>query len=208
MRLAQRGISSERVLRAVRSLDMACLRLCEGQYMDLEFQDQLMVTEAAYLDMADRKAGALVGCAAESGGLAAGADDTVCSALRDMGAKLGSAWQISRDTGDLWGERGDAMTASNVIAKRKSLPVIHALEHGSLAAKRELGTIYMKRVLEPEDASRLVAILDETGARAAAGERASRLAEEGLAAASVAGVSPDRMGLLRELGDWALAGRA
>ena len=207
MRLAQRGTSPERVLRAVRSLDIACLRLCEGQYMDLEFQDQLMVTEVAYMDMVNRKAGALVGCAAESGGLAAGADDAICSGLQQMGEKLGAAWQISRDTRDLWGDRGDGITASNVIAKKKSLPVIHALERGSVSAKRELGAIYMKRVLEASDTSRLVEILEETGARAAAQERALQLVDEGLAAASGAGVSPDGMDPLRELGHWALSGR-
>ncbi len=205
MRLSQRGTSPERVLRAVRSLDQACLLLCEGQYMDLEFQDQMMVAESAYMNMVNRKAGALAGCAAESGALAAGADDAQCAALHGLGVKLGAAWQIARDIGDLWGERGDGITASNIITKKKSLPIIHALEHGNLAAKRELGTIYMKRVMEPEDASRLVAILDETGARAAAEGRARHLAEGGLAAAAAA-VSPDGMNLLRGLVEWALQG--
>ena len=206
MRLAHSGAPPERVLRAVRSLDTACLQLCEGQYMDLEFQDQLMVTSAAYMDMVTRKAGALTGCAAESGGLAAGASDVLCDALRQCGVNLGSAWQIARDIGDLWGERGDGMTASNVIAKKKSLPVIHALEHGSLAAKRELGNIYMKRVMEPADASRLISILEDTGARAGAEDRAQRLLEEGFATLSGSGLSSDGMALLRELGEWALQG--
>ena len=70
MRMVGNGTSPERVLRAVRSLDTACLRLCEGQYMDLEFQDQMIVTNTAYLEMVNRKAGALTGCAAESGALA------------------------------------------------------------------------------------------------------------------------------------------
>ncbi len=205
MRLARRGASPERVLRAVRSLDSACLMLCEGQYLDLEFQDQLMVTDAAYLEMVNRKAGALTGCAAEAGALAAGASNAQCDALHELGVKLGAAWQIARDTGDIWGERGDGMTASNIIAKKKSLPLIHALDHGSLSAKRELGAIYMKRVLDPEDASRLIAILDETGARAAVEGRARQLMEDGLAAATGA-VSSDGMGLLRELGEWALEG--
>ena len=205
MRLTQRGMPPERVLRAVRSLDSACLRLCEGQYMDLEFQDQLMVTDAAYLNMVNRKAGALAGAAAEAGALAAAADDAQCDAVHDFGASLGTAWQIARDIGDLWGERGDGMTASNVISKKKSLPVIHALEHGSLSAKRELGSIYMKRVLEPEDATRLVAILEETGARASAESRAAQMVEESLATASSV-VSPDGMELFRELGQWALSG--
>ena len=206
MRLARRGAHPERVLRAVRSLDQACLLLCEGQYLDLEFQDRLMVTDVAYLDMIYRKAGALTGCAAESGALAAGASDAKCDAFHQFGAKLGAAWQIARDIGDLWGERGDGVTASNIIAKKKSLPIIHALEHGSLAAKRELGSIYMKRVMEPQDATRLVAILEETGARDATENRARQLADDALDSASEAGVSPDGLELLRELSQWALEG--
>ena len=206
MRLGRRGAPPDRVLRAVRSLDRACLSLCEGQYKDLEFQDRLMVTTASYLDMVRQKSGALAGCSAETGALAAGAEDARCDAFQELGGKLGAAWQIARDTADLWGERGDAMTASNIIAKRKSLPIIHALEHGSLSAKRELGSIYSKRVLEQEDAARLVAIVDETGARTAADDRARQLVEEGLTSASQAGVSQPGMAQLDELAQWALSG--
>ena len=206
MRMAGNGTPAERVLRAVRSLDTACLRLCEGQYMDLEFQDQLMVTTVAYMEMVNRKSGALTGCAAESGALASGASDEQCKSLQQMGVNLGAAWQISRDVGQLWGERGDGVTPSNIINKKKSLPLIHALEHGTISARRELGAIYMKRVLEPEDANRLVAILDEAGSRPVAEGKARELAEDGLAAASDAGLSADGMALLRELGEWALEG--
>ena len=206
MRLAGNGTPPDRVLRAVRSLDTACLRLCEGQYMDLEFQDQLMVTNSAYLEMVSRKSGALTGCAAEAGALASAATNEQCDVLHSFGVSLGAAWQIARDVGQLWGERSDGVTASNVIGKKKSLPLIHALEHGSIAARRELGTIYMKRVLELEDANRLVAILDEAGSRSIAEGKARELVEDGLAAASGIGLSPDRMALLRELGEWALAG--
>ena len=41
--------------------------------------------------------------------------------------------------------------------------MIHALQNSDTAAKRELGTIYMKRVLEPGDTPRIVAILEEAG---------------------------------------------
>ena len=206
MRLGALGLPADRVLRAVRSLDKACLQLCEGQYMDLEFQDQMMVTSVSFLDMVSRKAGALVGSAAEAGAPAADADENQCQALHVLGVKLVTAWQIARDIDDFWGERGDAVTASNIIARKKSLPVVHALENGSVAAKRELGSIYMKRVLEAEDAARLVTILNETGSRDAAELRSRHLADEGLSAAMSAGVSEDGMGALRELAEWALSG--
>ena len=206
MRLTNRGVPPNQVLRAVESLDRACLVLCEGQYMDLEFQDRLMVTSAAYFDMIRRKTGALTGCSAESGALVAGADEDGCARFRDMGTKLGMAWQVSRDVQDLWGHQGDAMTASNVLQKKKSLPLVHTLENAPLAAKRELGNIYMKRVLQPEDVSRLVEILDQAGARKFAEGKAEELVDQALACLEEAELSSQGEEGLRRLGRLALEG--
>ena len=206
MRLAERGVPPEQVLRAVQSLDRACLVLCEGQYMDLEFQDRLMVTSEAYFDMIGRKTGALTGCSAESGALAAGADAARCAQFRDMGAKLGMAWQISRDVLDLWGRQGDAMTAGNVLQKKKSLPLIHALETAPVAAKRELGSIYMKRVLEPEDVSRLVEVLGQGDSRRFAEGKAGELVDQALAYVDENTLSGQGGEVLRGLGRLALEG--
>lgn len=208
MCLTQRGVPADRVLQAVESLDRACLTLCEGQYMDLEFQERLMVTSAAYLDMIARKTGALTASSAQSGALAAGVDEGVCAQFRDMGSKMGMAWQLSRDVADLWGSKGDGNTASNVLNKKKSLPVIHALEHADLAGKRELGTIYMKRVLQPEDASRLIEILETVDARRFALEKAGELRDQALESLDGAALAEDRKESLARLGQWALEGIA
>lgn len=189
MRWSDAGTPAETVLDALRSLDQACLTLCEGQYMDLTYQDELMVVESAYLDMIERKSGALAGCAARLGGVAAGANPDTCAALQEWGVKLGMAMQIYADIGDLWGSRGDGMTASNVLNKKKSLPVIHALTHAPAPVKRELGGIYMKRVLEPDDARRLAAILTDVGARAYAEDKARGLLDEAVAALDGAGAA-------------------
>jgi geranylgeranyl diphosphate synthase type I len=204
MRLAQKGVPADRVLRAVELLDRACLTLCEGQYMDLDFQDQLLVTSGAYYDMIGRKTGALAGCSAELGALAAGMDEGVCLQVRDAGRRLGMAWQIGEDITDLWGRRGDGMTASNVLTKKKSLPLILAMETAELAVKRELGNIYAKRVLQPEDVSRVIAILDQAQARQNSEDKARELVDEALGALADAGLAEERMGDLKFLGRWAL----
>ena len=206
MRLAQRGVPPERVLTAVLSLDRACLSLCEGQFMDLNFQDQLMVTSADYYDMIGRKTGALTACSAELGAIAAGADDAVCATFHKVGRSLGMAWQISLDIAGLWGQWGDGMTPSNVLNKKKSLPLIHALENSPVAAKRELGNIYVKRVLQPDDVSRIVSILDEVDARQFAEDKVRELAQEALTALSETGLSEERLAPVRDLSQWALEG--
>ena len=207
MRLGQRGIGAERLLKAVETLDRTCLTLCEGQYMDLSFQDQLMVTSRDYYDMIERKTGTLTGCSAELGALAAGADDTVCNQFREMGSRLGMAWQITQDIAELWGQRGDGITPSNILNKKKSLPLIYTLESSGTSAKRELGRIYMKRVLEPEDVSRIIAILEEAGARQYSEARARELMEQATAALADVDLTEEQQEKFRHLGQWALEAR-
>ena len=206
MRLTQRGVPAERVLRAVESLDRACLALCEGQYLDLDFQDKLVVTVNAYYDMIARKTGSLVGCSAEIGALAAGVDEAASGRFRDAGSRLGMAWQLSRDIAELWGRRDGAMAPASVLHKKKSLPLIYALDNASVAVKRELGTIYMKRVLQPEDASRVIEILEQAGARGFAEGKAAEKVEEAMAAIEGVGLPPERLEGLRNLGRLALQG--
>ena len=199
MRLAQRGVPADRALRAVASLDRACLTLCEGQYMDLEFQNQLMVTSHAYYDMIRRKTAALAECSAELGAIAAGGDDGACETFREIGSNLAMAWQINQDVSDLWGKHGDGMTPSNVLDKKKSLPLIHALENAPVSSKRELGNIYMKRVLQPEDVSQVITILDESGSRLFALDKSRELAQQAIELVDASGLSQERLTLLRLL---------
>ena len=205
MRLDRNGVNPDRVLRAVESLDQACLSLCEGQFMDLSLQDQLVVTRSAFHDMFSRRAGALTGCSAELGALAAGADDTVCARFRDLGRLLGMAWEVNRDVADLWGGRQEGQSSGGVLSK-KSLPLVHALENAGGAAKRELGVIYEKQVLLPADVSRLIDILDQSGSRNFAEGKAKDLVEQALESIVGAGVPEPGMDGLRHLGQWALQG--
>jgi len=204
MRLSQNGVPAEKVLKAVRSLDLACLALCEGQYMDLQFQDQMLVSVPDYMDMISRKAGALAACATESGALTAGASDEDCGIFREVGQSMGMAWQISQDIDDLWGEHGDGMTPSNVLNKKKSLPLVHTLENADVSTKRALGAIYMKRVLEADDVKKMIEILDDTDARQTSQKKAQELVDEALI--KVKGVSQEGKTALVSLGQWAVDG--
>lgn len=208
MRLGQRGVPAARVLRAMEALDRACLGLCEGQYLDLGFQDQIMVSSSDYYEMVGRRSGALAGCSAELGALAAGAEDELCSKAQQVGSKMGMAWQIIQDSADLWGPRGEGMAASDLPNKKKTLPLIYALETASPATKRELLAIYMKRVLEPQDVSRVTHLLDEAGARQYTEAKARELVEQALELVEGIGLVPERLEPLRQLGELALTARA
>ena len=166
--------------------------------------DQLLVTEADYLDMVRRKSGSLPGCSAQLGALASGVEADVCVRFQELGAKLGMAWQLTRDVSSLWGPEGDGSTASNVLNKKKSLPIIYAFEHSDIPTKRELGNIYMKRVLERDDTLRIIEILEKCDARQYAEDQAQQLAGETLATLRELSLPEEGLTSFETLTSWAL----
>ncbi|MDE2899887.1 MAG: polyprenyl synthetase family protein [Chloroflexota bacterium] len=189
------GADPERVLDAAMVMDAAALDLFEGQQQDLSLQLQPAATPSAYLAMAERQSGAVLGCAAQLGALAAGADEAAQAACRSAGRSLGVALRLQDDIRELWGAEG----TSTVV--RRSFPVVLAIESAPVAVKREIGTLLMARTHGPKDAARLAELLDEAGARQGAVDAAlaARAAfAEGLGRA---GIAPERRGELVALAE-------
>ena len=113
------GADPERVLDSAMVMDSAALDLFEGQQQDLSMQLQPAATRQAYLDMAARQTGALLGCAAQLGALAAGADRAAQDACREAGRSLGVALRLQYDITQLW---SGAEAAPNPVV-HKSYPV-------------------------------------------------------------------------------------
>jgi geranylgeranyl diphosphate synthase type I len=164
MRLHQRGTPVDSVLKAMQLLDRSSLALCEGQHMDLAFQERLDPSVDFYERMAERKSGALVACAMGLGALTAAEDESVVAALHNCGREIGTAWQMAQDIRDLAGSTGQDGPSDSLLNKKKLLPIVRALESGEPSLKRELGTMYFKRILDPEDVHRMVEILEEASA--------------------------------------------
>ena len=200
-RMAERGAPLDAVLEATRTLDRACLEMFEGQHIALRFQEQVAVTREAYMRMVDRRAGALPGCAAELAALVAGADAPVREACALAGHRIGAATWIRADIDALWGrDPGDEHTGD--VLNRASLPFIHALEVAPVSVKRELGTLSMKRVLEPGDAPRVTELLDGVGAREACAARADQALREALDALTAARIPPGALDEVRGVVDF------
>ena len=200
MKLAERGVAAAEALNAVLQLDRACLTLCEGQFLDLTFRDQLMVTTGDYIGMVAKKTGALASCAAQLGAMAGGANEDEAAHFGRAGECIGIARQIVQDIEDSWGRGGDGMTPSNIVNKKKSLPLIHAMDTASPGEKRQLGGIYTKRVLEPEDVAAVTAILDSAGSRDFATAMAAGLVEEAIGELAVLHRIPGAGDAFREVG--------
>ena len=92
-RLAESGHAERRVLEAMRELDEGCLRLVEGQYLDISFEQRADVGTGDYLAMAAGKTAAMFAAPFAMGALLGGAEGRVVAAFRELGAHLGIAFQ-------------------------------------------------------------------------------------------------------------------
>jgi geranylgeranyl diphosphate synthase type I len=202
--LAGAGAGPEEVMRSAQVLDQSGLELVEGQYQDIQFQEQLRVSGKAYLDMVDQRAGALLGCAAELGAMAAQADEGQRDLCREAGRKLATAIQIHNDVLSLWQTGGEQVPTGDVLNKKKSLPVIYALEHGEVQARRELGSFYLQRVLDPRNLPRIIEILDAAESRQHCRQVVEEVKQEALEAMRQSGFPEWAMEEIQDVAEYLL----
>ncbi len=167
-RLADNGLPLDRVLQALGHLDEACIRMCEGQYVELSHQERLDVSRSSWLKMAEDLTGSVVSCAMTLGALAATDNEETVDAFQQAGLKLGLAYQIRQDIQAVWGNENGGPASPSLLNKKKLYPVATLLESADLSTKRALGDIYFKRVLEPDDHQQLLSLLDANDVRAEA----------------------------------------
>ena len=103
-RLGENGVSGEKQLRIQRILDESCLRLIEGQYLDISYESRLDIGVTDYLGMIDGKTAALIGCSLELGAFLGTDDEAVIRGLWNFGRNLGLAFQIRDDILGIWGD--------------------------------------------------------------------------------------------------------
>jgi len=198
-RLNLRGVPPERVL-AVRGIfDRACLALTHGQYLDISFESRESVSVDEYMTMISGKTAALIGASTAIGATLAGSSGA--SQYEMFGRELGLAFQIQDDVLGIWGD--EALTgksaASDVAMRKKSLPVVYALERSE-----KLRALYAASEV---DVPAAIAEMGAVGARTFAEQAAQEHHERALVSLEASGASGDAGQALSELAA-SLLGRA
>jgi geranylgeranyl diphosphate synthase type I len=175
-RLTDLGFSDAKVLRLMRLYDETCVRLCEGQYIDIatSASDEPMTVEL-YFDMIGRKTAALISASIEAGALLATDDEATISGYRRFGWSLGLAFQLNDDLLGIWGlERQTGKVPTDLARHKKTLPVLYALEHASAADRERLLALYRATDPGESEITEIMDILERTGAREFTRDEAQR----------------------------------
>jgi len=175
LKLKEKGITDEKVASSTEMLGLACLELCEGQYLDVEYENRLDITTEVYLDMAVRKTAALFAVSTSLGAYLGSEDSKLVDFFHLFGKELGIAYQIYDDILGIWGmEKSIGKSVSDISQRKKTLPVVYGLQNSEGEARKRLQKLYSQKSIEGEDMAEVTKILDQLGAR----DYAENLAEQ------------------------------
>jgi geranylgeranyl diphosphate synthase, type I len=165
--LLAKGVDSAIATRLAALLDRTTLTLAEGQYLDISSEDRPTISVAMYIDMIGRKTAALISCAIEMGARLGTTDQKTIDRLRSFGKAIGIAFQIRDDLLGIWATSSELgkTQAGDIYHRKKSLPILHALQHATPKHRHRLQEIYQQQTLSPEHVEEVLNIFQYTQTR-------------------------------------------
>jgi len=120
-------LRDERVVkRLTRNMAMMSKEICEGQAMDMQFEEMEYVDENVWLEMIEKKTARLFEHASMGGAIIAGADEDIITSMQKYGLYFGMAFQIWDDCLDVIGGDIGKPVGSDIREGKKTLMYLHS----------------------------------------------------------------------------------
>ncbi len=154
--------SQTTTLQAIREFNQTCLHLTQGQYLDIAFESSDNIDVDSYLAMIKGKTGALISLAVRLGGLISHQGEDNLEMLSQFGEALGMAFQVQDDYLGVWGDPQitGKSAASDLVAKKKTLPIIYGLQHSD-----EFRKVWEMEGISEQEVKKSAALLISCGAQ-------------------------------------------
>ncbi len=190
------------VVASMEMMARTCTAICEGQWLDMEFEMRDRVSEDEYLEMIEKKTGVLYGLASWVGATLSGALEEQVKGLEEFGRLVGMGFQIYDDVLDLTAppEVLGKPRGGDLVEGKKTLIMIHAMERG--VVPEVLG----KKNATPEEIEAALSVLEDSGSIDHARIKAASLVEQGKRALDILEDS-EAKDLLLELADYMISRR-
>jgi len=142
-----------------RNLAIMAKEICEGQEMDISFEEREDVSREEFLEMIEKKTARMFEHAAMGGAMVGGGNEKEVEAMREYGLNLGMAFQIWDDCLDVIGKDIGKPVGSDIREGKKTLIYLYAREKYG----REIPG-YGKKDASEEEVEKIIDLLRETGA--------------------------------------------
>lgn len=133
-------ISGKYVFSILNLFNKTAREVCEGQQLDMDFENSNEVKMDDYLRMISLKTSVLLAASLKMGAILGGAGERNQNLLYEFGRKLGLAFQVQDDYLDAFGdpEKFGKQVGGDIKANKKTFLLIHALQTASFEQKKKL----------------------------------------------------------------------
>ncbi len=144
----------------------ACVKICEGQALDMEFENRFDVSEDEYFEMIFKKTGALISASTKVGAIMGGADREVIDAMYEYGRLIGFAFQIQDDYLDLVSDEETLgkPIGSDIVKGKMTIIAVNALSNADDDDCEKLLKILKNNNNSQEDIDTAIDIFNKYGA--------------------------------------------
>lgn len=143
---------SEKLKEVLDLFSLTALEICEGQQMDMEFEQRNDVSEAEYIEMIRLKTSVLLAASLKIGAVLGGASKGDADYLYDFGVNLGLAFQLKDDLLDVYGDsaRFGKNIGGDILCNKKTYLVIKAFEHADKEQASQLDDWFNRQTFDPQ----------------------------------------------------------
>lgn len=180
--------------------------VCEGQQMDMDFEQQDAVRIADYLRMIELKTSVLIAGALKMGALLGGASAEDAELLYGFGRNMGLAFQLQDDILDAFGdpEKVGKKTGGDIAQNKKTFLYLKAMELGAAGEQRALKDWFGATTgpeQESEKIGKVLGLWNKLGVRGHAEAAKKGYQEEAFRALERVKAREERKDLLRKLAE-------
>jgi geranylgeranyl diphosphate synthase type II len=145
--------------RLLGTFNRVAAEVCEGQQMDINFEQRADVGIAEYLRMIELKTAVLLGGALEMGAICARTSPENAAQVYHFGRLAGIAFQIQDDLLDTYGDpaKFGKQVGGDILQNKKTLLVLKTLESANAADRAELGS-WMRSDATAEPEAKVAAV--------------------------------------------------
>ena len=161
--LSSEDCTCEQKNKALATVADACVKICEGQASDMDFENRFDVSQDEYMNMIFKKTGALIAAATKVGAIMGGASEEVIDAMYEYGRLIGLAFQIQDDYLDLASDEETLgkPIGSDIVKGKMTIIAIKGLASDETG---ELLKILKDENNSQEEIARAIQILTDCGA--------------------------------------------
>lgn len=144
------------------------MQVCEGQQLDMNFEEREKVSEEEYVNMIQLKTAVLIAASLKIGAILGGASEKDSEDLYEFGKNLGIAFQLQDDLLDTYGdpELVGKKLGTDIVDNKKTFLMIRAIECASAEQKKVLeGWLSATDFDHEEKIRKVTAIFDELNIR-------------------------------------------